>query len=99
MKHGPAKTEQISSLSPRELGDSEGMSAEVCEFVIAKLVEILVSDHHRFQDVTRPTVGKGPQTNRRFLPDTSSMLVDSARKADRPDAAGKASQVSIKEAQ
>ena len=51
------------------------------------------------QTVAELTVSSPPQTNRRFLPDASSILVDSARKAYRSDAAGKASPISIEEAQ
>jgi hypothetical protein len=67
------------------------------DLLASMLVEEWKAQHS--QIVTELMVSSPPQTNRRFLPDVSSMLVDSARKAYRSDAAGKASPVSIKETQ
>jgi hypothetical protein len=67
MKHGPAKTSETSRLTPRnELQASAGMPAELREYVIAKLAEILVLDYQQYQVVTRPTVAEGSACNRRL---------------------------------
>jgi hypothetical protein len=67
MKHGPAKTSEISRLPPRyELQASLGMPAEIRAFLVEKLAEILVLDYQLFQGVTRTTVVEGSACNRRL---------------------------------
>lgn len=81
--------------------EDDQLPVELVEALSDLLASMLVDEWkaQRSQSVTEFTVSSPPQTNRRFLQHTSSMLVDSARKADRSDTAEKASPISVRKAQ
>lgn len=87
---------EVSDDSEEHGESSQGWPPRLFDEIVNLLAEALVLDYQR---VSGPTVSSPPQTNRKFLPNSLSGLLDSARQSARStDSDVSTSPDSIKEA-